>query len=201
MIQSILKILFILINQWIKPKKIVTATKTNIKDFASFSNRNPIPTSKHTHVNEFLSTIGVKIMLYCVGTKIFPSMAIAQAALESGWNKNASTLYGIKSIGWKGKSIAIMTKEERDKIVSSEVHSFRAYSSVDASIKDYIKVLYSAPWFKDVVESVSVEEAILNLQDDEQKYATDSNYANSLLRIISSNDLKYFDRAKKYMEG
>jgi flagellum-specific peptidoglycan hydrolase FlgJ len=166
-----------------------------------------IPQSRYAHVNNFLRTISMKITRHCIGTKIFPSMAIAQAALESGWDVKAKTLYGIKAIGWKGKTIDTRTREERDGKSYYIDDAFRAYDDLDQCIKDYITVLYQAPWFKDVINADTVEAAIHGLQSDanplykDKNYATAGNYEQLLNKLILDFGLKYFDCVKHEVEN
>lgn len=161
-----------------------------------------LPVSKHEHVNEFLAIMGSKILNKCINQPIFPSMAIAQAAHESGWNSIAKTIYGIKSFAWVGKTLILDTTEEYDGKVKKEKHKFRVYDNVNDCIDDYIKVLKTAPWFKDVINSETVEEAIHGLQTDKnpayknKKYATDSRYEEKLNNIINDFGLKKYDEIK-----
>jgi flagellum-specific peptidoglycan hydrolase FlgJ len=166
-----------------------------------------IPKSRHAHVNDFLETIALKITRHCIGTKIFPSMAIAQAALESGWNVNAKTIYGVKAIGWTGKTIDTRTREERNGQSYYITDAFRSYDNIDHCIKDYIKVLYTAAWFKDVLAADTVEGAIHGLQSDsnpdykDKNYATAGNYEQLLNKLILDFGLKYFDCIKHEAEN
>lgn len=50
----------------------------------------------------FINTIGVLVRNEFLSRDrwVLPSVCIAQAALESGWNLNAKTLFGIKGNGF-----------------------------------------------------------------------------------------------------
>ncbi len=72
--------------------------------------------------------------------KILPSITVGQAILESGWGdsyltKKANNLFGIKADKrWDGNHISVNTKENyNDEIIAT----FRAYNSIEESIKDY----------------------------------------------------------------
>ena len=51
--------------------------------------------------NEFITTVGTLAMAEKANRSrwVLPSVCIAQAALESGWNLKANTLFGIKGNG------------------------------------------------------------------------------------------------------
>lgn len=78
----------------------------------------PIINTKYEHVNDFVNTLAPVVCNACVkyireGKKtISPAVIIAQAAKESGWNLNASSLFGIK-----GSDIECDTTEYIDGIM------------------------------------------------------------------------------------
>jgi flagellum-specific peptidoglycan hydrolase FlgJ len=167
----------------------------------------PIPKSRFSHVNDFLEIIGVKILIKCIGTNIFPSMTTAQASIESGWNPHAKTVLGVKADKkYKGERQALPTTEEIDGKRVPQTHDFRKYNSIEECVVDYIKVLYKEPWFQDVVTAKTVEEAIHGLQNDpnprykELNYATASDYEELILNVINDFGLKYFDEIKAIAE-
>ncbi len=161
------------------------------------------------NVFDFLTQFGIRITRWCVNTPIYPSMAIAQAAIESGWGaQSGKTLYGVKAAGWDGPTIDLLTKENRAGELKSETHRFRAYDTYDASIRDYIRVLRTAPWFRDVCRAQTVEDAVRGLQNDKnpewdrlKKYATDRTYEKKVLSIINDFGLKYYDKLRQQAES
>ena len=155
-------------------------------------------------MEQFLNTVGSKILGHSLDYEVFPSVAIAQAGLESGWNSSAETLYGIKATkGWKGKSKNIKTKENYDGMGNKNTREeFRAYESLDHSIKDYFKLLSTASWYKDVINAKTPRAAIKGLQTPpteypKLKYATDKNYETNVWRTLRSCNLTYYDKLKK----
>jgi flagellum-specific peptidoglycan hydrolase FlgJ len=58
--------------------------------------------SMSTKTDKFIETVGVLARNEYLSRKkwILPSVCIAQAALESGWNLEAKTLFGIKGKGF-----------------------------------------------------------------------------------------------------
>lgn len=87
------------------------------------------------------------------GIGIFPETVFAQAIVESGNNKGefgkspladrANNYFGIKANStWKGKTYTVPTKEySKSGQLIGEVAKFRAYDSIEDSIKDYFKFL------------------------------------------------------------
>ena len=67
---------------------------------------------------------------------ISPAVAMAQAALESGYNINASSLFGIK-----GEGFTSPTEEYIDGIKQDIVDSFVKYPSIGASIVGYYNLM------------------------------------------------------------
>ena len=202
----ILEIINIILKVWLLPKKKAKIKESAKNLFCKYETQiKPIPLSKYNHVNEFIFSLGIKIALYCVDSLVFPSMAIAQACLESGYNKDAKTLYGVKATGWKGDTLTVATTEYYNNKKENVKDKFRAYDSVDESIKDYIKLLQTCPWFRDVVNAQAVKVAVHGLQNDDnpaykdKDYATDPNYEKKINSIIDDYDLRYFDTAKEWI--
>ena len=63
---------------------------------------------------------------------VLPSVCIAQAALESGWNLNAKTLFGIK-----GKGFTATTSEYYDGHYVQIQDSFRSYPNAASAVVGY----------------------------------------------------------------
>ena len=75
------------------------------------------------------------------------SLAVAQAALESGWGRRApgNNLYGIKGIGPAG-TVQVSTREEfKPGEVSKIKAGFRAYHNLAESVADWAKLLATTP--------------------------------------------------------
>ena len=130
------------------------------------------------------------------------SIAIAQAALESGWGKKAAgnNFYGVKGSA-NGSSVEVATHEFLGGVRRAVTDNFRAYSSAFDSMEDYGHLLASKARYVGVVQASSANEAADALQ--RAGYATDPRYAEKLKAIIADNDLTRFDDPsyKGYMEG
>ena len=76
---------------------------------------------------------------------------IAQAALETGWGQHvpgvasgaqSNNLFGIKAgSGWSGAAVSAPTTEFSQGSASSVTQPFRAYSSVEQGVNDYVTLL------------------------------------------------------------
>lgn len=137
------------------------------------------------------------------GSGIFAGTLFAQAILESSgkyktngaWlvggsklSQEANNYFGIKADkSWKGKRYNIATGENKP---SGEYYvindDFRAYSSVEDSLKDYINFLKSNPRYKKngVFEAKNVREQAEALK--RSGYATAPNYAQLVDQVYNS---------------
>lgn len=97
--------------------------------------------SKH---GKFIDELSQQAILNYEQYKIFPSITVGQAILESGWGESQLTLesnnlFGIKADKrWDGKSVSVKTGENYNDTV---VASFRAYKSRSESLKDHAEFL------------------------------------------------------------
>ena len=128
---------------------------------------------------------------------ILPSVTIAQAILESGWGNSALTvkgnaLFGIKAgNSWKGKRMSCKTWEIYDGKRVDITDAFRAYDSWEESVADHSAFLGGIARYKNIVGNTDAEEVCRLLQQD--GYATATNYAASLIKLINQYDLTQYD--------
>lgn len=149
----------------------------------------PIITSKYDHVNTFINTVGPLAVNEYIARKgckkIFPSTVVAMACLESGYNLNATTLFGIK-----GDGVYAPTTEYVNGTWLSIEASFKTYPTIAEAIKGLYDLMQWSHY--DLVTS-----ALTN--DDECKYlqicgyATDPCYADKLISIINDYGLSALD--------
>lgn len=119
---------------------------------------------------------------------ILPSVCIAQAALESGWNLYAQTLFGIK-----GDDIVLNTSEYINGEYINLSDSFAKFETVAAAVQGYYDLMQ---WdnYDDATSKESYQEQLEGLtNDDGYKYATDPNYYSKCISIIESFNLVVFD--------
>ncbi len=126
---------------------------------------------------------------------IYPSLILAQSALESGFGQSDlakvhHNFFGIKRTGQES-SAAYQTEEVLGGESVTVTANFRAYDSVEDSVKDYAVLVGTLPRYRGVVEADSPEEAARALVQG--GYATDPAYAEKLIHMIQTYDLKQYD--------
>ncbi|MBQ8959494.1 MAG: glucosaminidase domain-containing protein [Bacteroidales bacterium] len=127
----------------------------------------------------------------------FPSVLIAQAAIESNWGRSSlsakyNNFFGIKAgKSWKGKTVNMKTGEVfngKNVTISS---NFRVYDSLADSIRDR-NLLLRMPRYK------AVEPATTPLAQAEAiraaGYCTATNYVQSIMATIAANNLTQYDK-------
>jgi flagellum-specific peptidoglycan hydrolase FlgJ len=126
---------------------------------------------------------------------ILPSLAVAQAALESGWGKKhiQNNIYGIKADkSWTGKVATRKTREWNGKKYIIKNDKFRAYDSLKESVLDYLKLLGKSKRYERVRRAKDYKEACRLVY--ESGYATDPKYSEKLINIIETNKLYLYDQ-------
>jgi flagellum-specific peptidoglycan hydrolase FlgJ len=133
----------------------------------------------------------------CHDTGLCASVALAQAAIESGWGesgltKKANNFGGIKAgTSWKGKVIVLPTREfigGKNIIVQA---AFRAFDSPADYFRKRVEFLRGLPRYKRLFSSDDcVAEAHLFQICG---YATDPQYGNTLVRVIRQYGLTKYD--------
>lgn len=153
--------------------------------------------------SDFINQYGGSVISACSGTGIFPSVKMAQMILETGWGKSkvGNNMFGIKASGkpspyWSGKAINADTTEFIAGKEGAYKLPFRAYDSIEQSIKDHTYFLQSNARYKNagVFSASTPEEQAQALQN--AGYATAPGYAAALTNIINSYNLKSLDEKK-----
>ena len=124
------------------------------------------------------------------------SLTIAQAILETGWGKYSvgNNIFGIKaSPSWTGKTVNCKTGEVYGGKKVTITGEFREYDSITDSIADHARLFAVNPCYHNIVGCKDYRQACRNVQAD--GYATDPQYADQLIEIISEYDLTQFDSA------
>lgn len=166
--------------------------------------------------NEFLNKFAAIIVKTTTGTPLFPSVAIAQCILESGWGRYcmgaANNFFGIKaSTTWKGKVISTTTKEvlksgtfifrgtgkvynTYDEAVNDGANKqtlFRCYPSFVESIQDHTDLIVKSPRYAAALTAKTPEAQITEIK--RAGYATATNYVRTIMQIINANSLTNYD--------
>lgn len=133
---------------------------------------------------------------------LFPSVTLAQMALESGMLNGGSVLcnkynnyFGMKAYpSWKGSTVELDTLEDDGHGNYYRIKGkFKAYDSVEDSIEDHERMFetdFSKVYYARVLSATTVEEQCQELQGT---YATDTAYAGKLLKLINEYNLKQYD--------
>lgn len=117
---------------------------------------------------------------------ILPSVCIAQAALESGWNVNAKTLFGIK-----GKGNNLTTQEFVNGQYVTVKADFRSYSSTAEAVKDYYDLLTGNKRYAGAVNNPDYKSAVTAIKAG--GYATSPDYVQKVTSIIVKYNLTVYD--------
>lgn len=117
---------------------------------------------------------------------VLPSVCIAQAALESGWNLGAKTLFGIK-----GNGNNLRTQEYINGKYITVTAAFEAYPSIAAAVHGYYDLITTSPRYAAAVNNPNYRSAVKAIARG--GYATAPNYAETVERIISENNLTSYD--------
>ena len=143
--------------------------------------------------DNFISTIGTLARNEYLSREkwILPSVCIAQGALESGWNLNAKTLFGIK-----GKGFTATTSEYYNGNKVTIEASFRAYPDVASSVVGYYDFLANTPRYAKALNNPNYKDAVDKLihTTDGLAYATDPNYISKVVSIIEQYNLTEWDK-------
>ncbi len=154
------------------------------------------PTAKADNQSEFIRTYATSAQTLANQMNLYPSVMIAQMALESrygtsGLTQSANNLFGVKGT-YGGNSIALKTQEQEGKKLITITDHFRAYPSYWASMVDYSMIMqqrhFSGAW---VSNTTSYQQATKALQG---VYATDASYNKKLNTIIQQYNLTRYDR-------
>lgn len=115
---------------------------------------------------------------------ISPTVVIAQAALESGWNLEATSLFGIK-----GEGLTCTTKEYINGEWITIEDSFKKYPSLFASVQGYYDLMQWSN-YDDATSAPAGEAEVVGLTNDiGYKYATAPNYKDVIMNIINDYNL------------
>ena len=127
---------------------------------------------------------------------ILPSVCIAQAALESGWNLNARSVFGIKGSGFSST-----TSEFYDGNYVQIEDTFRDYPDLASSVVGYYDFLRDTITedglnvrYGKALNKADYHEAIDGLINTyDYPYATDPDYITKITSIIEDFNLVKFD--------
>lgn len=117
---------------------------------------------------------------------VLPSVCIAQAALESGWNPKARTLFGIK-----GKGVSMNTVEYINGRYVDTTASFKSYPNLAAAVHGYYDLITGNARYGGAVNNPDPHSAIIAIKNG--GYATDPSYVAKVWSIIRNYGLTKYD--------
>lgn len=156
----------------------------------------PIVASKYDYVNVFFNNLAPIVINEYIRRKgqkrLFPSTVLAMAALESGYNLNAETLFGIKGDG----KILDTTEFINGEYVNIK-DSFKCYPSISASVQGLYDLVQWEHYDR-ATSCTDYEEECRMIQAC--GYATDIDYSNKLISIVNSYHLTMFNSIEEPTE-
>lgn len=161
-------------------------------------------------INDFIEKLGTLARNEALKRSkwILPSICIAQSANETGWGTSslmtkANAFFGIKwtrNCGFKAYSSKTKEVYNGNEVTITDV--FRAYDTLEDSVKDYYDLLTSIRYYRDMVNNPDYRTSVngiddngdSNITDGLYKYATDPYYQKKIINIIEKYDLTRFDK-------
>lgn len=118
-------------------------------------------------------------------------LIVAQSAIETGWGSKVkgNSFFGVKGHGDKDTVTFATTEEVDGKLVKTK-DTFRAYDTLEDSVKGYGQFLLDNPRYADYLAADSLEDAAKALQ--KSGYATDSQYGKKVLQTAKGKTLSNF---------
>jgi lysozyme len=151
----------------------------------------PITAVKYDYVNVFVNTIAPIVVNEYIARRmkdnktLLPSVVIAMACQESGYNINSYSLFGIKGEGFYSPTI-----EYVDGVETSIVDSFKMYPTVSEAVVGLYDLMQWSHYDSATDETNNLRQAIAVQQCG---YATDPNYAYSIISIMDDWNLSVYD--------
>lgn len=153
----------------------------------------PIVASKYDYVNVFFNNLAPLVVNEYIRRKgqkrLYPSTVLAMAALESGYNLNATTLFGIK-----GNGVVLDTTECINGEYVNIKDSFKCYPSLTASVQGLYDLMQWSNYDRATSSTDYVEECRMIQACG---YATDPDYADKLINIVNSYQLTMFNNIEE----
>lgn len=132
---------------------------------------------------------------------VLPSICLAQAALESGYNLKAKTLFGIKAKNGQASTVLTTTEFYNNNKVTIDA-AFAAYPDIASAVVGYYDLVTCVKYYKDMVNNPDYKSAICGIngngdsdaQDGLAMYATDPDYESKIIKIIEKYNLTEWDK-------
>ena len=149
----------------------------------------PIVTSNYDYVNVFFNNLAPLVVNEYIRRKgqkrLYPSTVLAMAALESGYNLKAATLFGIK-----GDGVVLDTTEYINGENINIKDSFVIYPTLAEAVQGLYDLMQWSNYDR-ATSCIDYEEECRMVQAC--GYATDLEYASKLINIVNSYQLAMFN--------
>ncbi len=125
------------------------------------------------------------------------SIALAQAAIESGWGtsrffKEANNIFGMWSVSKNEDRIAAAQQRDGNRTIW-----LRKFDSIEDSVKEYYKLMAKGNAYKEFRKLRSKTDNVYEIVKKLDKYSeTGEEYVEKLSDVIKHNDLTKFDKSK-----
>lgn len=157
----------------------------------------PIIASKYDYVNVFFNNLAPLVVNEYIRRKgqkrLYPSTVLAMAALESGYNLNAKTLFGIK-----GNGIVLDTTEYVDGENINIKDSFVIYPTLAEAVQGLYELMQWSNYDRATSSTDYAEECRMVQACG---YATDPEYSDKLINIVNSYQLAMFNNIDETTEA
>ena len=157
------------------------------------------PTTMMQSAAEFVGQVLPTIRAAAEALGVDPLGMLAQAALETGWGNRmprtadgapSLNLFGIKADeNWTGARATASTVEYAGGVATLRHTAFRAYGSIEESVKDFANLLKNSPRYRQALSAGSHPHGYAQSMG-QSGYATDPQYANKLSEILNSGTLR-----------
>lgn len=168
---------------------------TSVAQASSILNNTNILGNQLTYDN-FISTISPIAQQIANSNNLYPSLMVAQAALESGYGQSnltqqSNNLFGIKSTNGQGYNTTTGEYGSNGYYVTNS--TFASYPTLMDSLQGYATFLIQNSRYANVFRSQATDgiQAAKNIQAD--GYATDPAYATKLINVINQYNLLSLD--------
>jgi flagellar protein FlgJ len=151
------------------------------------------------HAAQFVSAVLPTIRRAAASLGVSPMGLLAQAALETGWGKRMArtadgtpslNMFGIKAgEGWNGARAVADTVEFSGGVATQRRTAFRAYGSIEESVKDFANLLSNSPRYREAIAAGANAQAYVH-GIARSGYATDPEYGNKLNKILNGDTLR-----------
>ena len=131
---------------------------------------------------------------------VLPSVCLAQAALESGYNLKAKTLFGIKAKAGQASTVLTTTEFYDNNKVTIDA-AFAKYPDIASAVVGYYDLVTGVSYYKEMVNNPDYKTAIHGINDGVNDgtdglamYATDPDYESKIVKIIETYNLMEWDK-------